>query len=89
MKNDLLDAECVIQHLEVLQVISVTDWHDRNKSDHDYYVRFYKPDRPGEIQLQIVKLDEHCYVPRSSVTILSYRHNFNTGNIFSNCKVSA
>ena len=84
MIDDLLDAECVLDRLENLNLISMREWQDRNKSDHDYSVYFDNPQKPGDIRLQIIKRKEKCYIPRSIISILSYRHSFNPDDIFLN-----
>ena len=87
MSDDLLNAECVIRHLQDLEVILLGEWQDRNPSDHDYSVYFENPKKPGDVRLQIIKLKERYFIPRSIINILSYRHAFNTDNIFSECSL--
>ena len=87
MTADLLGAECVIQHLNSLKIISMRDWQDRNSSDHDYSVYFDNPNKPGDVRLQIIKRSDKCFIPRSIVMILSYRHYFNAENILLECAV--
>jgi hypothetical protein len=85
--GELLDAECVLRRLENLEIISMREWQDRNTSDHDYSVYFDNPRKPGDVRLQIVKRKERCYIPRSIINILSYRHSFNPAGIFTDCSV--
>ena len=87
MNNDLLDAECVIEHLNNMEIIKMSEWHDSNPNDHDYSVYFDNPKRPGDIRIQIIKRNRVYYVPRSIINILSCRHLFNTNRIFTECFV--
>ena len=89
MTDDLLNAECVLRHLENLKIISMREWQDRNISDHDYSIYFDNPQKPGDIRLQIIKRKESCYIPRSIIKILSYRHSFNPDNIFFECSAKS
>ena len=87
MTVDLLDAECVLRCLDVMKIISMREWQDRNTSDHDYSVYFDNPQKPGDVRLQIIKRKERYYIPRSIINILSYCHSFNPDEIFSDCSV--
>ena len=89
MKDDLLMAECVLLYLQNLEIIKIDEWQDRNPSDHDYSVYFENPKRPGDVRLQIIKRKEAYFIPRSIINILSYRHSFNTDDIYSECSVKA
>ena len=88
MTKDLLDAECVIRHLNDLKIIAMRGWQDRNPSDHDYSIYFDNPKKQGDIRLQIIKRREIYFIPRSIVNILSYRHGFNASGIYSECSVA-
>jgi hypothetical protein len=85
LNDDLLNAECVIRHLQELQIISLREWQDRNPSDHKYSIYFTNPKENGDISLQIIKQKDRYFIPRSTIRILSYRHAFDTENIFSEC----
>ena len=87
MTNDLLNAECVLLHLENLNIILMREWKDRNPSNHDYSIYFENPKKPGDVRLQIIKRREMYFVPKSLVNILSYRHSFSVDNIYSECSV--
>ena len=89
MSDDLLNAECVIRHLQNLQVISLNEWKDWNPNDHDYSVYFDNPKRPEDIRLQIIKRKERYFIPKSIISILSCRHSFGVDNIYSECSVNA
>jgi len=86
--NDLLDADCVIRHLHDLKIIAMRIWRDTNPDDHDYSLDFDNPKRIGNIRLQIVKRKERYFIPRSIINILSCRHRFNAGGIYSECSVA-
>ena len=89
MNNDLLNAECVLRHLQDLHIISTGEWQDRNPSDHDYSVYFDNPKKPGDVRLQIIKRKERYFIPRSIIKILSYRHSFSAEDIYSECSAEA
>ena len=89
MIGELLNAECVLRHLENLKIISMREWQDRNTNDHDYSVYFDNPKRHGDIRLQIIKRKKSYFIPRSIISILSCRYSFNTDDIFSECSVKA
>ena len=87
MSKDLLDAECVLNHLQRLQIILFREWQDRNPSDHDYPIYFDNPQKPGDISLQIIKRKERYFVSRSIINILSIRHSFDADVIYSECSI--
>ena len=89
MTDDLLYAECVLRHLHNMEIITIVDWQDRNPSDHDYSVYFDNPKKPGDVRLQIIKRSEKYFIPRSIINILSYRHSFDTTDIFFECAIKA
>jgi len=89
MNNDLLNAECVIQHLRNLNVIAACEWRNQHPNDQDYSVLFDNPKHKGDIRIQIVKRANEYYIPRSLVGILSYRHYFNADAIFNECSIAA
>jgi len=84
---DLLNAECVLQHLESLKIISMCEWKNRHPSDQDYSIYFENPKSPGDVRLQIIKRKGSYFIPRSIINILSYRHSFNADGIYSHCAV--
>jgi hypothetical protein len=87
LSDDLLNAECVIQHLKKLQIISLGKWQDQNPVDHDYSVYFEGLKKPGDVRLQIIKRKEKYFIPRSIINILSCRHSFGAEIIYSECSV--
>ena len=87
MTDDLLSAECVLRHLESLRIIAMREWQDRNTSDHDYPIIFDNPQEPGDVELQIIKRKDRCFISRSRVNILSIRHSFNADGIYSECSI--
>jgi len=89
MTTDLLDADCVIQHLCNLKVITVVEWRNRHPDDQNYSVYFNSPfgKLPGDIFIQIIKRSGKYYISRSLIKVLAHRHLFNAENIYSNCAV--
>jgi len=86
MKEELLDAECVIKHLCKQNIILITNWQNQHPADQNYLVYFNHPNNEiGDIVLSIIKRKEKYYISRSLVGILSYRHHFNADNIYTEC----
>ena len=91
MTDDLLDAECVIQHLCNQRVISMIDWkssHLHNQDAFDYSVYFDQPDTHSDIRMQIISRGARYFIPRSLVKILSFRYRFNAESIYLECAVA-
>jgi len=61
--EDLLTAECVLRHLQNLQIIPMSKWQDGNPSDHDYSVYFVNPKKRGDVRLQIIKRKKKYFIP--------------------------
>ena len=92
MTDDLLDAECAINHLCTLGIMKNRDWKSRHYLDNDsadYSVFFDNPDNKGDIRLQIIKRAEQYCVSCSIVKVLAKRHNFDASNILIECSINA
>jgi hypothetical protein len=90
MTSDLLDAECVINHLSKQNVISIIEWKNRHPNDQDYTVYFIRDgSTKSDIGINIIKRSEKYYVSLSLVKILAYRHQFETKDIYKECSLSA
>lgn len=90
MNNDLLDANCVIQHLTNFGMILHRQWTDNqiNPPDYsEYAVYFNNPNNNGDIRLQIITRSGRHLVSSSIIKILSHRHHFNADVIFTNCAI--
>jgi len=91
MNRDLLDAECVIQHLCNLGMIMHYPWTNQQLIPPDYSeyaVIFNNPNNLGDIRLQIIVRSGKHYISSSIVKILAHRHHFNPNNILTNCFVT-
>jgi len=88
--DELLDAECVINHLHDRHLITIRDWQNQHPSNQDYTVYFSNPnDLTSDIGVYIIKRSGRYFVLRSLVDVLSYRHSFNADNIYNECVVRA
>jgi hypothetical protein len=56
VNKDLLDADCVIQHLCNKNIISFIEWRSQHPNDQNYNV-YFNPisDKAGDIGLNIIK----------------------------------
>jgi hypothetical protein len=92
MTDDLLDAECAIEHLCTLRIIENTDWKGNHYLDNDsadYSIFFDNPNHEGDIRLQIIKRARQYFIPCSIIKILVKRHHFNVNNILEECATNA
>jgi hypothetical protein len=87
--NDLLDAECVITLLCSKKIIVMADWKKPHPNDQDYSVYFDKLNAVSDISIQFVKRSDRYYIPRSLVSVLSFRHSFDAKDIYTTCAISA
>jgi hypothetical protein len=88
--NDLLNADCVIQHLLDSNIISLVEWKREHPNDQTYNIYFNRPiGLTSDIGINFIKRTGSYYVSRSLIKILSYRHRFNTDAIFRNCVIPA
>ena len=91
MTDDLLDADCVIVHLENLGIIQNLDWKNPQSAfikSSEYPVFFENQKSNGDIRLQIIIRSGNHYVSRSIVKILARRHRFNAETILSKCAIA-
>jgi len=90
MTDELLNAECVIEHLNKKQLIMMRDWQNQHPADQDYTIYFNNPNNlNADIGVYIIKRSGKYFVLRSLVNILSYRHSFNAHNIYIECAIKA
>jgi hypothetical protein len=89
MMEELLDAECVINHLYNQKIISPADWQNQHPNDQAYSIYFDHHDAVGIIALHIIKRAGKYYIPRSLIAILSARYRFNAEGIYSECIVKS
>jgi hypothetical protein len=87
MNEDVLDAECVINHLANLNIIKVHTWQNPSPNDQDLSVFFEIPGRAGNIGLQIIKRSGCYYIHRSRIAILAHRYGFDADTICTYCAV--
>jgi len=87
--NDLLNAECVMQHLVDGNVVSYIEWKREHPYDQSYNVFFNRPvGLTSDININFIKRSGDYFVSRSQIKILSYRHRFNADNIYINCALA-
>ena len=88
--NDLLIADCVIQHLMNGNVISFVEWRREHPNDQNYNIFFNRPiGLTSDIIINFIKRSGNYYISRSQIKLLSYRHRFNADNIYRNCTITA
>jgi len=87
--SDLLDADCVMQHLVDGNIISFVEWKREHPNDQSYNVFFNRPvGLTSDININFIKRSGNYFISRSQIKVLSYRHQFNTDNIFRNCAIA-
>ena len=90
MKNELLNAECVLEHLNSKHLITMRDWQNKHPADQDYTIYFSNPNNlTSDVGVYIIKRSGKYFILRSLIDVLSYRHNFNADNIYIECAIKA
>ena len=75
--SDLLNADCVIQHLLDCNIISLVEWKREHPNDQTYNVYFNCPiGLTSDLGINFIKRSGNYYISRSLVKVLSYRHQY-------------
>ena len=88
--NDLLNADCVMQHLSDSNIISLVEWKREHPNDQAYNVYFNRPiGLTSDVIINFIKRAGIYYISCSQIRLLSYKLRFNADNIFRNCAIPA
>jgi len=88
--NDLLNADCVMQHLLEINIISLVEWKREHPNDQSYNVYFNRPTGlTSDVGINFIKRSGNYYVSCSLIRLLSCKLRFNADNIFRNCAIPA
>ena len=86
MNDGYLDADCVITSFFASGFLQESAW--KHDSQELYYpARFYHAEKKSTITLEISVFNKRHCVTRSSVRILSSRHNRDFTDVFSECVI--
>jgi hypothetical protein len=89
--NDLLEAECVLNHLANKKIITLIDWKQKDNIIHikdvDYGIYFPGAGLSSNVQIRIIKRSGKFYILKSKVEFLSCRYQFDAEDILKECAV--
>jgi hypothetical protein len=85
MNDDLLNAECVIQHLHDQDFILLHDKRWVFSDNNMIEVQFPIKNKSAVITLQFVKITGQYFIPRTRIRILACLYEFDADTIYLRC----